>query len=492
MRLVSYLARWQGALRLLAAVGVGGLLRLVVGLEPVGWLAWLVPGLLLGLTLRWPGRRPRLLVALAAVVGTSVNFPYYRLLMPGLAAAAIVAIQALLWVFLISSTRRIVVRYQTGWTVVVYPVLWVALDTLMAALLPDGNWASLAYSQATYLPLLQVVALLGVPGLLFLLALGSSALALAVAYGTRLRGAWWAYGTTAALLVAALGYGERRLQRPVSGPTVTFGLAAIDDAIGPQASAPYTATILRQYQAHVAALAARGAQVIVLPEKIGGLLTPGQAQQWQRQFSNWAAQYHVWLEAGVGIDTGQRRVNLAWLFTPAGTLTTPYQKHFLAPPEREFVPDTAYAVRPIAGQAYGLAICKDMHFATLGRAYGQRQVAAMLVPAWDFYVDRRLAAGMTATRGVENGYAVVRASRDGLLTVSDAYGRTLCEQASAALPGSTLLARVQVGAPLATLYTHFGNWWGWLCVAGGALLLGLGRQPRALIPVSRERMVVQA
>ena len=96
MRLAPYLARWQGALRLLAAVGVGGLLQLVVGLEPMGWLAWLVPGLLLGLTLRWPGRSPRLLVALAAVVGTSVNFPSYRLLMPGLAAAAIVVAQALL------------------------------------------------------------------------------------------------------------------------------------------------------------------------------------------------------------------------------------------------------------------------------------------------------------------------------------------------------------------------------------------------------------
>ena len=432
------------------------------------------------------------MVALAAVVGTSVIFPHYHLLMPGLAAAAIVVAQVLLWVFLISATRRVVVRYQNSWTVVVYPVLWVAMDTLMAALLPDGNWASLAYSQATYLPLLQVVALLGVPGLLFLLALGSSALALALAYGTRLRGAWWAYGTTAALLMAALSYGERRLQRPVSGPAVTFGLAAIDNAIGPQASPAYTAAILRQYEAHVAALSARGAQVIVLPEKIGGLLTPAQAQQWQRQFSGRAAQYHVWLEAGVGIDTGQRRVNLAWLFTPAGTLTTPYQKHFLAPPEREFVPDTAYAVRTIAEQAYGLAICKDMHFATLGRAYGQRQVSAMLVPAWDFYTDRRLAAVMTATRGVENGYAVVRASRDGLLTVSDAYGRILCEQASAALPGSALLARVRVGAPLATLYTRFGDWWGWLCVAGVAGLLGLGRQRRASIPASQAQLVAPA
>jgi apolipoprotein N-acyltransferase len=475
MRPFASSLRLPGVLGLVLALVLGGLLRQVVGLEPVAWLAWLVPGLLLGLALRLPGRNPRLLVALAALVGTSVNFPFYRLLLPALAAGAVVAAQTLLWVFLVSAAQRVVRRYQAMWTVLVYPVLWVAVDTLLATLLPDGNWASLAYSQAAYLPLLQIVALLGVPGLLFLLTLGSSALAFALTYGTRLRGAWPAYGATVALVVVAWGYGEWRLQRPLAGPEVTFGLAAIDEAIGSRASTAYTATILCQYEAHVAALVAQGAQVIVLPEKIGGLLTPAQAPRWQQQFSGWAARYHVWLEAGVGVADGPQHRNLAWLFTPEGTLTTPYQKHYLAPPEREFQPGIAYVVRRIAGQSYGLAICKDMHFATLGRAYGRRQVSAMLVPAWDFYVDRELAARMTATRGVENGYAVVRASRAGLLTVSDAYGRVLAAQPSRPLPGQHLLVRAQVPAPIATLYTHLGDTWGWVCVAAGVVLLVLGR-----------------
>jgi apolipoprotein N-acyltransferase len=65
-----------------------------------------------------------------------------------------------------------------------------------------------------------------------------------------------------------------------------------------------------------------------------------------------------------------------------------------------------------------------MHFAALGRAYGQRQAAVMLVPAWDFdYLDAWMEARTTVVRGIENGYAVVRSSREGFLTVSDAYGR---------------------------------------------------------------------
>ena len=65
----------------------------------------------------------------------------------------------------------------------------------------------------------------------------------------------------------------------------------------------------------------------------------------------------------------------------------------------------------IDGIAYGIAICKDMHFAVLGRAYGQGRAAVMLVPAWDFQVDRWMGARMTMTRGVENGYSVVRVTR---------------------------------------------------------------------------------
>lgn len=464
-------------LRLVAFLITGLLLRLAVGVQPVWWAAWVAPALLLGLAFRTPAGAVRWLVALAALVGVSTNFPYYQLVMPGPAAGAVVLAQTLLWTFLVTTTRRLVLRHRAGWTVFVYPVLWVMLDTLLAALLPDGNWGSLAYSQADQLPLLQLTSLFGVAGLLFLVTLVPAALAVAATYGRRLPGAARAYASTALLLVAALGFGVWRLQRPLTGPTTTFGLVAIDDAIGPRASVAYVANIRRRYEQHVASLAAQGAQVVVLPEKLA-VLPPAQARQWQQQFGTLAARHRVWLEVGVGTDDGQQRRNLLWLFTPAGQLSAAYQKHYLAPPEREFSAGRAYDVRLIQGQPYGLAICKDMHFAALGRAYGLRQAAVLLVPAWDFTLDGWLASRMTATRGVENGYAVVRVARLGLLTITDAYGRVLAQQISRPLPGSTLLARVPVGAPVATLYTRAGNVLGWLCVAGGIGLLLLDRRAR--------------
>ncbi len=468
--------------RVYAAVVIGILLRFVVGLHPVSWLVWFAPLPLLLLAFRSTARETAMLTFLAALIGQSANFHYYHLVMPLVAVCFVMIAQSLVWMLVVGATRRVVLRYQAWWTVFAYPVFWVAMDTLAAHLLPDTNWGSLAYSQADSLPVLQLSALAGVGGVLFLIALIPSALALGFGYGSKIPQLWRSYAVVALLLAGALGYGEIRLQRPQTGHPVTFGLIAIDDAIGPHASQNYVDNIWSNYDQQARSLAAQGAEVIVLPEKIG-TIPAEQAQLWQGHLSALAAELQVWIVAGVGVIDGTKRLNLAWLFTPQGELSANYQKHHMAPPERDFIGGNSYEVRAINGVTYGLAICKDMHFASLGRAYGERRVAAMLVPAWDFYFDGWLASRMTAMRGVENGYAVIRASRDGLLTVSDGYGRVAGERQSSGLPGSAMLVRTSVSAPISTVYTKTGDLLGWLCVGAGAFLAVVGRgraEPRRI------------
>jgi len=462
-----------------AALATGILLRLVLDLHPIWWLAWLAPTPLLVMAIRFSPSRARGAVILATLVGASVNFHYFRLLMPLPAVLAAIAAQALLWAFLCLATRRLVLRYKAWWTTFVFPVLFVAADTLMTALLPDGNWGSLAYSQSDQLPVLQVTSLFGVSGLLFLIALVPSALALAIALGRSLRRGWIAYALTAFLLVSAIGYGYLRLQSHAPGVETTFGLVSIDDGIGPKSSASYAANILQTYDQHIAQLAAQGAQIVVLPEKIAFLTAPAATKQ-QEHLSAVARQNRLWLEAGIGIDDSKGPLNWEWLFAPDGALASSYLKHHMAPPERRdgYIPGTGYNVATIDRHGYGLAICKDMHFAALGRAYGVRHAAVMLVPAWDFnYLDDWLEARTTVFRGVENGYSIVRTSREGLLTVSDPYGRVIAERRSSTMPGSTLLVKATVADPLPTLYTQLGDLFGWLCVVAAASFLLLGRFP---------------
>ncbi|KAB0331523.1 carbon-nitrogen hydrolase family protein [Janthinobacterium sp. PLB04] len=464
----------QRLLQTAAALAAGLPLYWVLGPQPLGWLAWCAPLPVLWLALRSSRRDAAWMTFLAAVLGLSSNFAYFRLLMPLPAVLAVITVKALLWLLVVLAARRLVLRYRASWTVLAYPVLWVAIDTLMAALLPDGNWGSLAYSQADNLAVLQVAALAGVPGLLFLLCLAPSALALLLAGGRA-----YAPAASAAVLLLAVAFagGAWRVQgAPALAPAgLLAGLVAIDDFIGPATPPARTQAIWDQYARHVEELAGQGARLVLLPEKIA-VLAPAQADVVQQRFQALARSTGVWITLGLGVQDAAGRRNLAWLFAPDGAAPVSYQKHHLAPPEREFLAGSAYAVQPVAGMAMGLAICKDMHFAPLGQAYGAAGAQAMLVPAWDFQLDAWMGARMTVVRGVENGYAVLRAAREGVLTVSDAYGRVLAERASSAMPGSTLLAPLPAHPSVATWAGWLGPLFGWLCVVLGVILLCVGRR----------------
>lgn len=462
-----------------ATLAAGVLLRFVVGLHPIWWLAWLAPVPVLLLAFRSSGPESRWVVFVAALVGVSVNFHYRRSVFPLSTAVFATGVQALVWTLVVLQARRLVIRYQAAWTVLAYPVLWVGVDTLAAAFKDSGNEGSLAYTQIPCLPILQVASLLGVGGLLFLVTLVPSTLAVVIAFGRTVRRAWLAPAGTCLILAAAIAFGLTRLQHPVQGRETKLGLVAIDDAIGPNATPYFMKSIWDEYDRHIGSLSAQGAEIIALPEKIG-LVTPPIAAQWQQHLGEVAARNHVWLEAGAGIDDGESRVNRAWLFNPEGTLTATYDKQHLAPGEHGYVAGHDSMVQSIHGRVYGVAICKDMFFAALGRAYGDRETAVMLVPAWNpGWEDARMEGWNTLLRGVENGYAVVRVAREGFMTVSDAYGRIVAETESKPLPGNALLAKVPVTDRVPTLYTQIGDLFGWLCVAASVVLLLLGRrQPR--------------
>jgi apolipoprotein N-acyltransferase len=114
----------------------------------------------------------------------------------------------------------------------------------------------------------------------------------------------------------------------------------------------------------------------------------------------------------------------------------------------------------------------------LSRQYGKDGTGLMLVPAWDFGDDDWLHDRMAVMRGVESGFSIARAAKEGLLTVSDDRGRVLAEQKSSSAPFATLIANVPVRHDT-TLYARLGDWFAWLNV--GLLLvilasLGRGRR----------------
>jgi apolipoprotein N-acyltransferase len=85
----------------------------------------------------------------------------------------------------------------------------------------------------------------------------------------------------------------------------------------------------------------------------------------------------------------------------------------------------------------------------------------MLVPAWDFDDDGWLHARMAVMRGVESGFAVARAAKQGLLTLSDDRGRILSEAHSSEHPFVSVVGPLPVGRG-PTFYARTGDWFAWL------------------------------
>jgi apolipoprotein N-acyltransferase len=185
----------------------------------------------------------------------------------------------------------------------------------------------------------------------------------------------------------------------------------------------------------------------------------------------------------VGLDrvSGGGERNTALAFRPGVASPASYEKHHLVPGlEAQYEPGAGLTVLDDSAPPRGVAICKDLDFPSLFRQYGERGVGLLMVPAWDFDRDAWLHSRMAILRGVENGFAVARAARRGVLTASDARGRVLAEARSDATHVATTMASVPI-EHIETLYARFGDWLGWVCVVTVVALLAVARRTRTPI-----------
>ena len=405
-----------------------------------------------------------MLCAIALLLGLSSNFVYYTILSGRIGAVVIILLQVIQWGLIVSYTRTIVRRSRHWLTVFAYPLIWAGVDVVVSTFSPHGAFGSLAYTQMDVLPVVQIAAVAGGSAVVFLISLFASCVALALYRpNPRLRPAL-AYGLPASLLFVAVAGGAWRLaSAPAPITTLPIGMAAVDASLRPGTPPATAAAVWQAYEAAVVKLAGEGAKVVVLPEKID--VKEGNPESRAAALAELARRAGVYLVVGIGVTTKTGWMNRAWHFSPDGKLLAPYDKQHLVPGlESEMTAGREDAVYNIDGQRFGIAICKDVHFAALGRSYGRRGISVMLEPAYDFVRDAWMSARMAAMRGIESGYAVVHAGRESVLSASDRYGRFIVEVRSAPLPGATVIAHVPIAGGAPTPYARFGDWFGWSCL----------------------------
>lgn len=177
---------------------------------------------------------------------------------------------------------------------------------------------------------------------------------------------------------------------------------------------------------------------------------------------------------GLAIDNGEGTVNAAvWIPADGGPLSQYDKQHLIPGPEDWMTAGSPGGPAFVNGDArWALTICKDLDHAATIAAYGDGDTGLVLAPALDFHVDGWWHSRVAVTRGVEQGFSLLRAGQIGLMTVSDASGAVLAEDERLAIADAPT-------GHVETLYDTFGNWF--LFPAFALLLAGIA----AAIP--RER-----
>jgi apolipoprotein N-acyltransferase len=434
------------------------------GLDPWWPLFWFAPLPLLIFASRNSWGSTALTTFLSLMIGSLSMWHYFVVLHSPPAVWIITySIASLLFASAVLLFRALLLRGAPWSALLAFPAVWVTCEFAANFFTPHGTGVSFSYSQLNFLPFLQLASITGPWGMSFLLMLFPAALAI----GLHLRHsapkqAWRIVGTSVGAIALVLIFGTIRLATPSPSQQIKVGLIASDQSANVRTTAPGEATrrLFHDYAATAEGLATQGAQVIVLPEKVGALVG-SQNQDTDAVFQSVADKTGATIVVGLTHDLPPLQYNRARVYAPQTPILN-YDKHHLLPPfESRQTPGTTLTVMQKSSGNWGVAICKDMDFTQLSRQYGDAGVGLMLVPGWDFVVDRSWHGHKAIMRGVESGFSIVHAAKDGYLTVSDSRGRILAQTQSDSAPFATLIAEAPtVHEP--TIFLLLGDWFAWV------------------------------
>ena len=444
-------------------VVAAALFFLGTGLTPVWAFTWLAAIPVLWISSRLTAPQAFFVASSAFALGGLNEWSYSRTVIPTWIVVSILVVSACVFAVGVLLFRHFIVREKLWQAVLVFPSLWVTIEFTIGLFSVHGTFGNLSYSQMDFLPILQIASVTGIWGISFCMLLFASTVAVLL-HTTPISSKIPVTAVAFLFLVCVLAFGFWRLAAtPKNSPSVKVALIASNAPENVNANTPDQAqAIFRRYAEQMKPLVAQGIQLFVLPEHSGPITDASRADA-DAFFGQLAK------ETGAYIAIGVDRIepNIAWnqarLYSPNDGLVASYNKHHLLPPfEDRFAPDVKRTVVSTSSGKWGVEICKDMDFPRLSREYSQDGIGLLIVPAWDFVLDGWLHGRMAILRGVESGFSIARSAKLGILTLTDDRGRVLAERDTIGPQFATVIANIPVHHD-ATIYSRFGNWFGYLC-----------------------------
>ena len=392
----------------------------------------------------------------AFVLGKLNMLAYLGTGMPAVLIITPIILESLIFAIVLVVNKWTVEHLRNWLSILLFPALWTSYEFLFSLISPAGALTSLAYTQMGFQNFIQLSSLTGIWGITFVMLLFSSGISYAL-YSRQTSQRILSLLIAIAIPLLCMIYGYHRLHaeyKPLQ--TVKLGLVAIKTShrIFDEGSM----ALSQSYVGLIHEAAEQGAQLVILPEKFIRI-NKVNYEKIIPIFQQAAAENHVTLVVGMGI-LDQKSVNAAIVIDPNGKIMGSYYKHHLLPGlENQFTPGNTFFIH--RGEAsWGVGICKDMDFSTLGQAYSKENVQLLLVPALDFNIDAWHHARVAIMRGIENGFAVARSANQGFLSVTDQFGCLIGIKSSFENTDNVLVTSLAL-YPIQTLYGRWGNWFAW-------------------------------
>jgi apolipoprotein N-acyltransferase len=456
--------------------------------------AWVYPVLLLRYCRLRPARHGILRVGAAVMTGLLFWLTVTGMLFVPIAAATFMLL-ALMLTVPFALDRLFAPRLSGIWATLLFPASRVAMEYLFG-FVGFGNWGTLGVTQHGNLLLIQLTALTGVYGVSFLIAWFASLINQAWEADFR-----WAVIRSEALTYAGVlllvlcgGAVRMHLSTTSSRTVVVSGVSANNEstdatrrlleqavpqywrpanvALGDpgrvrQAFSPVDEDLIARTKQEARA----GAKIVLWPETQAKLLEQD-LTPFMSRIQHITIERKVFVDVAFALYTRQPPYirNVAALVTPEGTIAWTYDKTHPTPMEL-MLPGPG--VVPVVDSSYGhLAnvICYDADYPGLMRQAALKGADLMLVPAFDWKGFEYLHAENAVFPAVENGYAILRQSKDGVSTAIDSHGRVLKSVNYFTAEDPNLVTQIPLQTGIRTIYSKVGDAFAWICLAGTLLL----------------------
>jgi apolipoprotein N-acyltransferase len=389
--------------------------------------------------------------------------------------------------------RLLAPRLKGFVSTLVFPLAFVTVQYIMILTSPYSSHGSLAYTQYSNLPLLQIVSVTGLSGIVFLVAWFASVVNWAWDQQFEWKKVWRGVVTYAGILaVILIAGGASLISQPASD---TIRMAAIPateifetsqdvwESVERFQSGEITEaeleSIRTEFNANTDDLFERsereaeaGARIIFWSEGASYVLDQDETALIERG-GMLASQEGIYLGMALAtLKSGQMLVeNKVVLIEPSGEVAWQYLKARPVPGEPSVRGDGEIVTLDTPYGKIATVICFDMDFPHLIRQAGEAGVDVMFNPSNDWKEVAPLRMQMARFRAIENGFSMVRPTSHGLSAAADYQGRVLAITDYFKSEDPVVVAYIPTKG-VTTIYSRIGDLFAWLCMAGLVVAIG--------------------